>query len=288
MTKLFYGNEPYLLAKEKEKIIRMASDVIEVTEVEAFTQEIVDLCFQQSFFTEKRIIVITCESLEKNVLLEEYLKKPALDTDLYMFAEKANKSLKVFKAFDEVLELRKISSEQLRDVIVAYVEHFDCNITEEGFHCFTSRMNYYDEDICLFDVFCELDKLIAYSDVISKEVVGRVVEERLSDNIFSLTNLYFNGTGYDLMRQVKTLQVQKGFSSIAALSLLLRSFRVAYKGYMFGMRTGLNIPRSFGVDKAEECVALLTNHIRAIKAGNLADDIALQVSMSCLLAVKEA
>ena len=287
MVKLIYGEETYLAQQAYTK----AKNNYEYPKVFTdFDMGAYEACSQNTLFdVGQRGVFVRLEQLTKNELLESYLEHPVSTCDLFVYADKVNTNLKVFKAFKDNVECyKKVSAEKLRNYIVGYLKKKDAVITEDAYRLFVERMGYMQKDsgVTLWDVFNELSKLAVLTSQITKEVVEAEVSS-LYANAFELTSYYVNHDYVKLLTAIDTLSIEKGFSSIQTLSLLFWNWRNMYRTVVLGMPAAYG--QSFRVRMEQkdivEGMKLIADGIRLGKSGQYNDKNGLKIVALQLIAL---
>ena len=241
MIKLFYGKEPYWLNFELNKIRGMVDD-LSYCEYDMWDDSVKAIANSVNMFADRNVIVIRLEKLGANDSLMDYLQHECSMTDVYIFAESVDKNTKVYKAIaknpDNVKECQKLSDKGLKAFVFRKLHAEGAVMTEDAYELFKKRVAYLEDEECnLFTVANYAKQLAFLSDKIEVEDVKDVVPETLTEKSFALTELLLCKQGDKLFKVAKGL-LNEGENPISMLSLLLRSFRLAYKASLYPELSG--------------------------------------------------
>lgn len=289
-NELIYGNEPFLVAAYKKKAVEgIAMPDINVLYSDSFTDVERDFARQAPFMDAFRVLIIQVEKLQANDLLERYLKDPAPRANLYLFTKEADKRLSLYKSFPKE-NVRRFDKEpaMLKNWVLQYVKKQGCQITKEAYGELAGRLNYELEEINLYHVQSALRKLCVTEQVITPELVKRLVPENEKEDIFGLIQLIDEKRTIELFHQAD-LMIQRGEQNIiGTLSLLLRSYRILYKISVGGCtlkEAGVYyrtyVPHLTGL-QAGRGMDILQDAVNGIKSGKYLQEFALKFCLSRL------
>lgn len=270
MVRLIFGEESYLA---NDAWVKAKKQYKKPEVFYEFNSETIAACCQKSLFHfgSVRGVFVRLDLLEPNDLLEQYLKDPSVDCDLYVYADKVNKNLNVYKAFGEnVQEFKRVDAATLQTYILHYINKRNAKITKDAYALFIERIGYLGEqtETTLWDIFQTLNQLVLLNGgQITAEIVEQEVRNQYAD-IYSLSKLYMTGQFEKLLEAVDTLSEEKGFSSIRTLSLLLRNWRCAYQKKVLGWQVWNVYVKAdmTGKDLMRE-MKIIADGIRNIKTG---------------------
>ena len=287
MEKLIIATEPYI-GYQKYKKLKEQYQCVE--EFEEFDINAYQALSMPSLFSvgETKGVFIRMPELTVNDLLVDYLKEPKNVGDLIVMVGKANKTLKVYKAFSDVDECRRPKEQDLLTFIARKESDEGCRITQDAAHHMIAAYGYYDKDTesSLFDIVTTVKYLSGLTNEITLPVVQQYVVSE-SSNAYTLCQLYFENRTGELMQNIRALQTKKGFSSIATLSLMNRNFRCLIQHIECGMALpyGVYRPRELSLDRLREGMEVITGYIRKVKAGTVPDQVALEYAVIELMGI---
>lgn len=298
MIQLIYGNEPYLVQQEREKL---HGNEMDVNVVDAW-EGVESLVFMPALFSEKRTIIYTVERLGANADIYEYLSHPSSISDLYIFAREVDRNTKVYKKLKkdyQVTECNKLSEEQMKDFAKAVLAEYNATISVGAYALFMQRANYWDDDVCtLYTIRTYLYQMAtaAADGKITKAEVTGIVPESMNEKVYMLTS-YLLGQDGEKAFGLATRLLQEKESPIAIMSAVMRTFRVAYKASLF-KDEGKGIGKLIGVpyfqykealryeaSAIKECMGLLQSGVNQIKQGCPSDKVLITTlgKLQCIL-----
>lgn len=235
MITLIVGNEPYLLEKEEKKIRAFLGEVSEFIQTfEEWKKEVKEAMLQHSFFAERTTVFLKLEKLGASEGLFAYLKSPIETCDFYIFATKVDKGTKVFKELKKnhrIVVCDKLKKKEGLDFIDSFLKGQGLSPMDQSVkEYFLTRVRYETVDECsLYTIQTLLTQMSFVAEgVITKKEVDLFVSPPLEDKVYLLSSYLIKKDGVMLMKSAQDLLLQKE-SVIAMLSLLLRSYRLAYK-----------------------------------------------------------
>lgn len=287
---LVFGNEPYLIHQFKKDIIasvKMPDFNLRIsTEFGTVEQEFL---MQSPFLADKRILILTVDTLRPDKKLEKSIKQKRGQADIYIFAKEVDKRLTLFKAFElqEIKEYKKLARDVLEKFILSTIKGRGCCIRKPAYELLLEKLNYDLDEVTLFDVVHTLDRLCAVEGEITIEFVDGMVYAHERENVFELIRLICVKDYAKLFHQANLILQNNKSNVIGTLSLLLRSYRLAYKvacGYKL-QELGVN-PRTFipkmDRNEADRCMETIQHYVNGIKAGMYTQEIAVRLCFSKL------
>lgn len=290
MVTLYYGEESYL---SNQAFLEAKKQYTETEVYDCFDSHVLESCTTVDLFSlgSKKGIFVRLENLEKNELLEQYVLNPSENSDLHVLAGRVNRSLKVFKAFKNAKEYRRLNPRELKTFVFDYLKGLGATITEGGYQVFIENTGYleYKSEVDLYEIVGELDNLSLLSSQIDETLVSGLVPNRNAD-AFHLSGLYMDGRYEELLRAVDILSAKKGFSSIQTLSLMLRNWRCGYQSVRLGTPPAYGTVVRKGMTAGELVggMEIIADGIRAVKVGRYSDMAALRMVILSLIAKDKA
>ncbi len=287
---LVYGEEPYLIDKFRKKIIdEVKTPEFNLMETSEFTEAEQNFLCQHALFGDKKVLIYRANSLKESGEFVKYVSEKGKTTDTYIFVQEVDRRSKVYKMFkkEEVQVFKKLSRDVLEKTVMQFVKKAGCEITTEAYQLYLQLINYDSEETNLYDVLHSLKRLCAVKEI-TKETVEYTVLDREQENIFLLIQLIMQGKYSDVFRQAELILQNQPNNVIGVLSLLLRSYRLAYKMEVchcslsaLGVNGRTFVPR-MSADRCSEAMDVLDDMVNLIKRGTYRPDIALKVALAKL------
>lgn len=287
---LVYGDEPYTIDEFRKKIIaEIGVPELNLLDTTEFAEDEKRFICQFSLFGDKKILIFRAKSLKECQELLEYISDKQNDTMVYLFCEEIDKRSKLYKLFheDEIKICNKIHQDALVRTIVRFIQNAECKITKDACDRFVQLINYYSDEVNLYDVRNSLKRLCSYPEI-TIDVVENVVMDRQTEDIFSLVQLIMQKKAPEVYRQADLILQNQKNNVIGILSLLLRSYRLAYKMQVCNCSLkALNVNyRTYvpklSVDVSNQAMNMLDKCIMDIKQGRYTPEIALKITLAKL------
>lgn len=230
MVKLFYGEERYLIDKNLEKEI----SEIEVPEMNLSTYEdgfaietVENVCSTEPFLADKRAVVLKLSELKPEI--KELVKKVPENTKLLIVADKVDKRSSVFKALQNCsVCCTKPEVSKVVALIATVADKEGCSVERQAAEEIVQRLGYFTEDgVNLYAVIGAVRQL-ANSGNITLQLVKAMLPENAAGKVWNLLALIVDKRTDDAFALLSYL-LDSGESGIAVLSVLLKSFRLAWK-----------------------------------------------------------
>lgn len=289
---LVYGTEPYLIDKYRKEIRdSVETPEFNYLETDEVTKDVLGFLQQLPLLGNEKVLIFRATCLKDCRDLLDFMPRAGKKSKVYFFVKEIDKRTKEFKQFskDEMKMFDKISGD-----VFQYVKKNDCEIQSEAYEYFLQIINYYSEETNLYDVINALKRLCS-TKVITVEVFEKMIISRETENIFSLIQLIMSCRYEELYRQADLIILNQGNNIIGILSLLLRSYRLAYKMQVcncnlktLGVYGNTYVPR-LSADACNDAMNLLDDAVNNIKRGFYSGDIALKVTLTklCEIAFKD-
>lgn len=242
MIQLFYGEEKYLLLKEKERIKKESMDLIQGVQIE------VEELTTYSFFGKKTLLIETekFENLDSRSveILIDLEKRKGVTNDLIIFCDSVRKDNKLFQKFQEsaeIIEKQKVEEQVFCNMVQDYVQKSHVHITEKNVRYLREYTGYYDlKEVNLSHVFQELDKLVSISSEITEKEIDTICKRNQAANAFHLVSAVVANDSNRVFHELELICEIQGETDIMGLILLLeQKFRVAYKRYLLEEKEGI-------------------------------------------------
>lgn len=302
MVKLFYGEEPYLIESEIRKAKNGLTD-LNIHEYAELGPEVFEQAIHYPFFSERQVILVRPEKLNVCENLISYIKKPTEFTDLLIVPRVIDKRTTTFQALKKaglVVECNKVTETILQKFILGMIKKEGCKIKEDNYKYFIERCGYLnDSEVTLYVIETYIRQLCV--DVVSGEItrdsIDTFVKKSLLQSTFDLTRVLLSRNAEKLY-EMATKFIEDGESPIGMLSLILRVFRIAYKGALYGDESPQEIGKMVGVPFYQikdamkynpKCVSLaldiLQKGVNDIKNGRAPGNVIYYKSLSEVLTI---
>lgn len=294
MHELIYGNEPYFINKYQKEIeegLLMPSFNLRVSN--QFTDLELEFVQQAPFCSKRRVLIIQQEKLSPNDKLENYLKKPVPQTDLYLFVSECDKRLSIYKSFGHNVKIfNKCSPEILEKWIVNYLNNKKIRITKKAYAKLVEYINYELEEVNLYQVKGVLNRLCSSETVITPELIESMVSRNEKGDIFNLIRLIDEGKEKELFHQ-SDLIINNQQNIIGTLSLLLKSYRIVYKTNVahaslsdIGVYYRAYVPKLTKM-QADEGIRIIQACIHGLKSGKYLPELSFKLCLAKLCQLKK-
>lgn len=290
---LVYGDEPFLVEEFRNEIMkRIETPEWNLLDTDEFAEEEKKFLQQMPLFGGKKVMFFRAKNLKECQDLVNYIADLKNDTEIYLFCNEVDKRSKVYKSFnkEEIRLCNKVPQNILVLTIVRYVKKAGCKITQEACDRFVQLINYYSDEVNLYDVRNALRRLCSYPEI-TIDIVENIVMDRQTEDIYSLIQLIMQKKNDEVYRQAELILQNQKNNVIGILSLLLRSYRLAYKMQVcncslsaLGVKYRTYVPQ-LSADVCDQAMNILDEAILNIKKGTYAPEIALKVTLAklCIL-----
>lgn len=235
MIKVYTGNIYRARAKIEKEI--KGIDALNLARFDELTKEVFETASACPFFSDKRVVLVNIPMLTDCPEFLKYIENPVQQTDLYVFAGDIDKRTKTYKTLVSkglVEECGKFSYSQLVSWVTGFLEKNGKKISAENVQYFIERTQYLVEDdveFCIVEGYVRQLSFVSRGEIIKKDI-DELVMETTSLKIFCLSDFLLEGKEKELFRYADRL-LEQGEEPIAMLSLLERTFRIAYKATLF-------------------------------------------------------
>jgi len=287
---LVYGNEPYLIDKFRKKLMeQIETPEMNFMDTEEFTEEEKRFICQYPLFGEKKVLFFYAKTLEECTDLIEFIQKRGKNADVYLFPKKVDKRTKVYRMFasDETQVYNKVAQDVLGKTIMHYIKKTGCEITGHAYQLFLQLINYYSDETNLYDVIHALERICSVKKI-TKEVVENMVMDREEEDIYSLIELIMRLQYAQMYRQADLILQRQQNNVISILSLLLRSYRLAYKMQIcncslkdIGVAYRTFVPK-LQADSCSQAMSILNEAVVRVKRGFYNPEVALKTTLAKL------
>lgn len=229
MLKVLYGPESYLV-NEKVREITKDIDDMNVAHFDELTSAVFQTAQQYPFLASRQAIVV---DIDKLGACEELLSAKIPEfTDFIVCPKVVDERTKVFKALKKagcVDECKKMDLQSLKKAIREKVSERGCSISDEMIENFVQHIGYFvDENVSLYTINIALKQLCFGTVEISMDDIVALVPRSVNVKMWELSTVLMDLDAKKLYQMAEHLLDEKE-SGIGMLSLLLRSFRLAYK-----------------------------------------------------------
>ena len=278
---IFYGDEPYSLAFQRKMFEGKVSQEINLNIFDKWSEQVVPFVKTMPFFDNCRVAIVSCNTLSEVSLSEKEITDLIADdlAELVIFPDTVDKRSKVYKLLSDkkaIMECNKLTDvEKVKRLLLKEVSKRGGRITEDALSLFIQRENYPDcDDVTLFNLFSDLDRLLAFDLDITAESVKKLIKENVSEEVFGIAKMIQAHDAVGLSKQAAVAS-----KPIGTLSALLREYRIAYKAKYFPVKdigvkyAGLS---SFSKEELVHGIEVITDAIAGIKNGSMPEKNALE------------
>lgn len=284
---LVFGEEPFQIDKYRKEIRKKVKvPELDLLETSEFAENEKQFLSQYSLFGDEKVLIYRVRNMKECTELVEYITDRKNSVSVYVFCDEVDKRSKVYKAFkkEEILEFNKLSHDLLEKTIVQYVKKNGSAITKEAYNTFLQYVNYYSEESNLYDVLHALERLCVAKEI-TKETVEKIVLDRETEDIYSLIQLISEHNHESAQHQANLILENQKNNVIGVLSLLLRSYRLAYKMRVcnvslkeLGVQYRTFVPR-LSAEECHQAMNIIDDAVNRIKQGFYRPDIALKLTL---------
>lgn len=278
---VLYGNEPYLIDFHKRKLVESISmPNLNVAYFESFGPEVVNYLATYPIIDNERVAFVSLSDIKdvnKSKLFEKTMSDSNEFATLCLLCNSCDKRASVYSKLQKmgcVHPCNKISdSEKIKKIIFKEISAVGGRITADAYNLFLARMNYQErDDITIYNILSELDKLLSYSKDITVETVELLIRENLVDNVFGIAKLLLAKDNVGLKQQAELLSQ----NPIGVLAALLREYRIAWKHKYFNSKEkiGVNYISLSSLSKSElyQGMSIITESIDGVKNGSIPEN----------------
>lgn len=243
---VLYGTNKFLIDYNLKKII--GDNIEEAYDLEEITiEEVLGYARELPMFSDKKYVVCSNSlflgaskpKLNHNIDdLIDYINSPVKTTIIIFIVnlEKLDSRKKVNTLLNkcaDIIECNEMSSEQIFNYTKNIFVKNNINISDSLIKYLIDRVN---SDINF--ISNEVNKLILYDELITKEVIDDLVFESIDDNIFNFIDSIMNNDKKKMF-SIYEESVKNGLEPIQIIAMLAQEFRVIYqvriltkKGYL--------------------------------------------------------
>lgn len=246
MLKVLFGEEPYLIDRLVDQMAD-GLDEMNIARFETLDDQVFQAAQQFPFLAKRQLIIadvpkLACESLCK-VSIPEF-------TDLVVLAGEVDKRTSLYKKLNKkgcLEEVKKMDLPSLKTFITDQLAEHGGRMDEGVLDFFIRHIGYLtDEHISLYTVVTAIQQLTFAASVIKKEDVEALVEKSIDVKMWQLSGLLLNLDKKALFSMANHLLDEKE-SVIGMLSMILRTFRLAYKASLYKGEKSSVIAKELGV-----------------------------------------
>lgn len=289
MIEVLYGNEPYLI-NDRVSTETSGLDECSVFTFEEITQEVINTYNSFSLFSDKQVIIVRPKDINSNLLIEEIKNGKSNDNIMLVIPDSIDKRTKAFKALQGIAkEYNKLNSKYLQAFVIKKIQKAGAKIDADTYDYFIERSGYLtDPEVNLYSIDNWIKQLSMCDIIVTKENIDVFVPESINTKVFALTKCLFKGDTKSLFSLAKHF-MENNESPIMMLSLLLRSFRIAYKASLYPEKNTKDIATMLGAQvesvtfsdkQISSALDVLNDSIRNIKSGKAAPEVIFITTLS--------
>lgn len=233
MACLLIGNEPYAIDLRIEGTTRhIENKDMNIMHTKTFDDSVLNYCNSFSFSGCKKLVIYKPDELKSNEILIEYLRNESDFTKLLIVpgSNSIDKRTKLYKLLQKnTVTENKYSKSDILDFIILKTEKMSGSIERNTAEFLINRLMYLEnEDVTIYDILSNLNKLVHYSKVIKESDIELIVKQNMSDDVFKIIKFLLNNDHSKALQQLN-YKLNNGLNAINFLALLMRNFRVMYK-----------------------------------------------------------
>lgn len=280
MKKIIFGAEPYSI---DQKVKEFTSDLgdMGIVRFPSLSDDAFQAAEVYPMFTDKQVVIVEIDRLGA---CEDLVKAKIPDfTDFIVIPKSVDKRTSSYKSLEKagcIVECPKLDIPALKKWILELVRAKGSSISEDILVKFVNYIGYeFDENVTLYTVEVAVKKLCLATAQITMADVEALVERSVNVKMWELSNVLLDKDAARLHSMAQKLLDEKE-SGIGMLSLLLRTFRLAYKASLCKGMKDADVGKKIGVPafqykKAMKCspeqisrsLDLLQGGVNKIKSG---------------------
>lgn len=300
---LICGEEPYLIRKKvKELISTVEMPQLNVSTYDELSENVTAACRQLPFASDKRIIIVDSAKLFKQAPepLLDYMKSPSPGNYLICVTGNPDRKTKIYKGFEKqgkeyVLLFNKLKANALSSFVREECSKKGLIIANEEINFLINRIGYEQSDKTLFDVVSSIDIFSnTGSQIVTRELIERYIEESIDQNVFTLTNLISKKDMPNAFKHLEGL-LTSGEPPLKLIGLIERHYRLAYKKVLMkheGTKVDIGV-NSYVLDQvntsgmtpvaAMKAMELCQYASNSIKTGELSANMSIELLLAQLI-----
>lgn len=280
MIKLLYGDEPYLIEKEIERVTsQLSTPELNLKKTEAWDDNLPLFLKTYPFVDAKKVVVVDVDALKAldTPSFIKYLDEPSKFGDLLIRVRNYDARLKVGKELDKrgfTLKCEKLkSSKEVSAFILGLIKRGNGRITQDALDEIVRRENYLEAEISLFNIENDVLSMLSVNPDITLPLVKNMVVMHEVENAFAICSMIANKNVSALMTQAAIID---GNDAIKILSLVMREYRLAWKANVLNGSPS----KVFNLSKEDSFAGLkkCQDYIDGIKIGRIDSSLALKMA----------
>jgi len=294
VIKILYGNEPYLISREKEVVVSSLSmPEMNLFQSNMWNGEVLEALASLPFVDDKRVVILDLDrpsSLDCKTF-REYMKNPSKTSDLLIILREADfrtKFCSELKKSGLITMCDKFRDEgSLIKEIGLYLKKEGASMDKDALCTFVTRENYFElPEVNFYNLKNDLDMLISINKSVNKSMVEQFVPDNATVNDFALAKLIASKNVVAVRNHINMVPES---DTMRVLALLLREYRIAFKALYFkeseiGVRL-ISLKGKLSKQQLIDSISICTDAMEDIKSGRLSCSYALKVVTGKLLAL---
>lgn len=247
MKKIIFGAEPYSVDQKVKELTAGLGDM-GIVRFPSLSEDAFQVAEIYPMFTSRQVVIV---ELDKLGACEELVKAKIPEfTDFIVIPKSVDKRTSSYKALEKVgcvIECPKLDIPVLKKWILESVQAQGSSISDDVLVQFINYIGYeFDESVTLYTVEVAVKKLCLATAQITMTDVEALVERSVNVKMWELSNVLLDRNAAQLHSMAQRLLDEKE-SGIGMLSLLLRTFRLAYKASLCKWMKDADIGKKIGV-----------------------------------------
>ena len=279
MITIVYGNEPYLIDREKQSVLSglyvpemnyLKSDKFDKDTITFLnTYPMMPDTKRQAFLDIDKMSVLDTEEFR------EYLEEPVKTSDLFILIREYDGRTKFGKFLKESGYLKacnKLSSnEDVQKVILYELKKTGARITADAMAELLKRENYLDsEDVTLLSIISDIHAVCVIDKDITLPVIQTYIQSHEVADRFALAKMIQSNDIASLVKQTMLLSKD---DLIGTLALLLREYRIAWKNNFAKLQSVKYVTfKGMNIHDSLKAMGILQDAIDSIKSGGAIEE----------------
>lgn len=250
---VIYGDEPYVIdSKLKEIKKQIQCPELNLSYYDELTEDVVSSIEMTPFLDEKRVVILTLDEIKGSDELLQLVKSVPSTTEFVIIGnsiDKRSKLYKYFKSQNMLFECNKVQMNVFKKFVFRFLEQKNVKMTEPAYVLLCSALNYVEcLDVNLYTVEIYLEQLVygCSNNMITEIDIKNIISSNVSNSIFYLLDALVTNDVSKVF-SLSLEYIERGENLIGILSLLVRSFRIAYKISLFKDLSDPEIEKNIGI-----------------------------------------
>lgn len=237
MIKFLYGDEPYLIEKEKRALLnQIQMPEVNLMRFDAWGKEVFTYLSTYPLMDEFKLAIIECANLSSfgNSSFSKYLENPFPSSTLLVIVESIDARTKLAKQLKEKGFLQECNilrnQSELKKILLEEIHKRGGTISEDAYTHFLQREQYVpDGNRTLLNLISDLDRLISYQPEITAQTIDLLVEENIIVKAFSIADMIASHNLSGLRKQANAITGAGTDEIFKCIGAILYGLKLAWK-----------------------------------------------------------